>query len=131
MSKVLSFCHQSSVYVGGRAGSPLRLFLFSFCHQSSASVRERAGSPLPPCLSTNNIRCCVVVACYPLGQGQAIVRLQPTHAYSTSALYQYKPQLLYIPPPLVPDTAQTTITAELTACNTTHILFICTETWWQ
>ena len=34
---------------------------------------------------------------YPLGQGPAIVRLQPTHAYSTSALSQYKPLLLYIP----------------------------------
>ena len=39
---------------------------------------------------------------YPLGQGQAMARPQPAHAYSTSALTKHKPQLLYIPTHLYP-----------------------------
>ena len=62
---------------------------------------------------------------YPLGQGQAIVGPQSACAYSTSMLSQYKPQLLYIPTTLVPDTAQTTIKDESTARNNqTSYLFV-------
>ena len=60
---------------------------------------------------------------YPLGQGRAIARPQPTRAYSTSALSQYKPLLLYIPPHLYP-AAQTTIKAEPSACNTTQTSYL-------
>ena len=34
-------------------GLPKQSVLFSFCHKSSVSVGGRAGSLLPPCLSTN------------------------------------------------------------------------------
>ena len=54
---------------------------------------------------------------YPLGQGQAIARLQPARAHSTSVLSQYQP-LLFVHSPLdLFPAAQTTIKAEPTARN--------------
>ena len=62
---------------------------------------------------------------YSLGQGRAIARPQHARAYSMSTLSQYKPQLLYIPHALVPNTAQTTIKAEPTARNNTpHLIYL-------